>query len=110
MVALTGVAVVIAVNAALYRAGRDRPELRRAHGWFVLVAPMVIAAVILVPKWLAPAPPVIVDADEFASYARACQVRDVRWTHGEHYDVDLLDGTRLHTTQDVSAVWAATDC
>ncbi|MCC2334989.1 hypothetical protein [Cellulomonas wangsupingiae] len=108
--ASVGVVAVLLVNVALYRAGRSRPTLRRVHGWAVLVVPVALGAWYGIAQALEPEPRQIVSREEVVDLVDRCQVRTVRWTHGTHYDVDTVDGARLHTTSDVEDVWAARRC
>ena len=43
LVAEAVIAVVAGINWALYRAGRDRPVLRKTHGWFAFAAIVLVA-------------------------------------------------------------------
>ena len=98
LVAELVIAAVAGVNWVLYRAGRDRPLLRKTHGWVALAAIVLVATAGLRAAYEPPGPPV--DWHDFARLLDQCKIVDVQEIQtpmGGRSLVTLKDGTTVIT-------------
>lgn len=106
LVAELVIAAVAGINWVLYRAGQDRPLLRKTHGWVALTAIVLIATAGLRAAYKPPGPPV--DWHDFYRLMDQCKIVDVQQIQtpkGWRDLVTLQDGTTVTTELDIEYVW-----